>query len=129
MAHPSARKGARAELELAHELSDRLGIRVERKLGAGRAEDTGDLYGLEDWTAEVKNYRSVTEAINAGLADLAREQANAGTPFGVCFVRRPGGRWIAVMDLDQFAAVYREIAAPMPPKGPWTIEDQEELSL
>lgn len=130
MPHPSKRKGDAAEREVAHQLSDRLGIKVERKLGAGRAEDTGDLYGLgPDWTAEVKHFANVTTAINKGLKDLEREQANAGTPFGVCFVRRPGGRWIAVMDLDQFCSVYREIAAPMPPKGPWTIEGQEELPI
>ena len=111
MPHPSKTKGDVAEREVAHLLSDRLGIKVERKLGAGRAEDTGDLYGLEGFTAEVKNFANVTTAINKGLEDLAREQANAGTPFGVCFVRRPGGRWIAVMDLDQWCSVYREVSA------------------
>ena len=111
MAHPSKAKGDRAELELAKLLADRLGIDCRRMLGAGRADDVGDLHGLDGWTAEVKNYASLADGINEGLRDLAREQANAGTPFGVAFVRRRGGRWIAVMDLDQWCAVYRETTA------------------
>ncbi len=111
MSHPSKRKGDAAERELATLLADRLGIDCRRMLGAGRADDVGDLHGLDDWTAEVKNYANLADGINAGLTDLEREQANAGTAFGVCVVRRRGGRWIAVMDLDQWCAVYRETTA------------------
>lgn len=108
MAHPSKTKGDRAELELARKLGYLTGRDVRRKLGAGRADDTGDIHGLPDVTVEVKNYRDVTAAIRDGLDDLRREQANSGDTFGVCFVRRPGGRWIAVMELDQFATWWRE---------------------
>lgn len=108
MASPSKRKGDAAERELAHLLTDRLGINVRRKLGAGRKDDEGDLEGLPDWTIEAKNYADLARGINVGLKDLEREQTNAGTTFGVCFVRRRGGHWIAVMDLDQIATVMRE---------------------
>lgn len=108
MTSPSKRKGDKAELELARLLSDRLGINIRRKLGAGRIDDEGDLEGLSDWTIEAKNYANIADGINEGLKDLEREQANAGTIYGVCFVRRRGGRWIAVMDLDQIATVMRE---------------------
>lgn len=111
MAHPSKAKGDRAELELARLLSDELGIPVKRMLGAGRAEDVGDLHGLAGWTVETKNYADLASGINEGLKDLDREQVNAGTPFGVVFVRRRGGRWLAVMDLPRFCSVYRETAA------------------
>jgi Holliday junction resolvase len=111
MSHPSKRKGDAAERELATLLADRLGIDCRRMLGAGRADDIGDLHGLDNWTAEVKNYANLAVGINEGLTDLEREQANAGTTFGVCFVRRRGGRWIAVMDLDAWCAVYRETTA------------------
>lgn len=110
MAHPSKRKGDRAELEIARILSDLLGLDVRRALGAGRADDVGDLHGIPDVCAEVKNYQSIARAIDDGLADLEREQANASVPFGVVFVRRPGGgdRWIAVMDVPRWATYYRE---------------------
>lgn len=111
MPHPSARKGARAELEIAHILADELGIDIRRKLGAGRREDTGDLHGLPGVTVEVKSYRVVVDAIREGLDDLEREMRNSGDPLGVCFVRRPGGRWIAVMTVEQWATWYREATA------------------
>jgi hypothetical protein len=107
---PSARKGAKGELEIARILADHLGVRVRRKLGAGRADDEGDIEGLTNTTVEVKNYpkTGVATAINEGLRDLRREQANAASTFGVCFVKRPRLGWIAVMDVDQFCAIWRE---------------------
>lgn len=122
MPHPSKRKGDHAEREIAQLLSDHLGIEVKRALGAGRQDDIGDLHGIDDVTAEVKSYRDVAAAIRDGLDDLEREQGNAGTPFGVVFVRRPGGRWIAVMDVPRWAAMYREAVAHtwLPPTFPAT---------
>lgn len=108
MPSPSKRKGDFAERELAFLLSDLLGVTIRRKLGAGRKDDEGDLEGIPGWTIEAKNYANIATGINEGLKDLAREQVNAGTTFGVCFVRRRGGRWIAVMDMDQIATVMRE---------------------
>lgn len=108
MTSAQARKGASAELELAKLLSDQLGVRVRRKLGAGRSDDEGDLEGLDGWTIEVKNFADVLLAIRRGLADLEREQANAGTPFGVLFVRRRGGQWLAVQSVEQWCAMWRE---------------------
>ncbi len=108
MTSPSKRKGDAGEREVAKELADRLGLPVRRKLGAGRKDDEGDLEGVPGWTLETKSYTDVLRAINDGLADLAREQANAGTTFGAVLVRRRGGRWIAVMDLDGLATVMRE---------------------
>jgi Holliday junction resolvase len=108
MPHPSKRKGDAAELEIAKILADQLGHDVKRALGAGRADDIGDLHGVPDCTIEVKSYNDVTRAIADGLDDLEREQANAGTLFGVVMVRRRGGRWIAVMDVDRWVTMYRE---------------------
>lgn len=108
MTNPSKNKGDRGERELAKILSDELGVTVRRKLGAGRKDDVGDLDGLPGVTCQAKNYASVTEAINVGLKDLARNMENSGDPLGVCLVRRPGGRWIAVMDVSQWCAWYRE---------------------
>lgn len=108
MTNPQKRKGDAAEREIATLLSDQLGWTIRRKLGAGRADDTGDLDGLPHCTVQVKNYRDITRAIREGIAGIEAQQANAGTVFGVVFVRRPGGNWIAVSTVDQWAALYRE---------------------
>lgn len=108
MAHPSKVKGDRAEREIARILADLTGQDVRRKLGAGRADDTGDLVGFPGVTIEIKNYASVTEGIRHGLDDLEREMTNSGDPLGVCFVRRPGGRWIAVMTPEMWATWWQE---------------------
>lgn len=111
MTSPAKRKGDRAEREIAAILSDHLGLDIRRKLGAGRAEDEGDLHGLPQCTVEVKSYNDVSRAVRDGLDDLEREQANAGTPFGAAFIRRPGGRWFVAMSVDGFVTMYREATA------------------
>ena len=111
MSNPAKAKGDQAEREVAKLLSDRLGFDVKRKLGAGRAEDTGDLYGLPDCTAQVKNYTDVLRAIREGLPGSVAQQANAQAQHGVLFVRRRGGEWVAVLTLDQWCDTYREAVA------------------
>jgi ribosomal protein L19E len=108
MANPSKRKGDSAEREIATVLSDGLGFTVRRKLGAGRADDTGDLDGLPDCTAQVKNYADTVRAIREGLAALEVQQRNSGSIYGVLFVRRRGGQWIAVQTVDQWMTNFRD---------------------
>lgn len=110
MSNPQKRKGDKAELEIAGIISDLLGYRVRRKLGAGRTDDTGDLDGIPDTTAQVKNYANITTAINHAMLELPVQQGHAGTTHGVAFIRRPGGRWIAVMSIEQWATYARESA-------------------
>ena len=108
MTNPQKNRGDRAERELAGILTDLLGYTVRRKLGAGRADDTGDLDGLPETTVQIKDWRNILAAINSAMNDLPTQQANAGTTHGVAFIRRPGGRWIAVMSPEQFATLHRE---------------------
>ena len=112
MANPQKNKGDKAEREIAGLLVELTGWPVRRKLGAGRADDTGDLDGIPETTVQVKDYRDVLRAIREGLPALRVQQANAGTPFAALLVRRRGGHWAAVMDLDQLAALLREATAP-----------------
>jgi hypothetical protein len=104
-------KGARAEREVAALLTDATGLTITRRLQEGRAGDTGDLEGLHGWCIQVRNYRDVMRAIREGLPDLERQQARKGCPHGAVLVRRYGGRWVAVMDIEQFAAVLRATEA------------------
>lgn len=112
MTSSQARKGANAERELAKILEDLTGWPVRRRLRTGAHIDLGDLDGLPDCTAELKNVTAWDQAVRTGMADLEREQAAAGTTFGVVFVRRPGGRWYALMDPARFVTLLREATTP-----------------
>lgn len=112
MTTPAKRKGDKAELDIARRLTDLTGFHVRRKLGAGRSDDTGDLDGIPDTVAQVKNYTDVQRAVRESLAELEPQRTNAGATFAVAFVRRPGGRWFAVMDVDHWATWAREATAP-----------------
>jgi hypothetical protein len=113
MPHPAKRKGDNAELEASRLLADLTGWPIRRKLGAGRTDDTGDLDGIPDTTVGVKNYRDITRAIREALDELPTQQANAGTTFGFSLIRRPGGRWFAVLTLEQLACLIREATTPL----------------
>lgn len=116
MSHPSKRKGDDGERELAELFAELTGWPVKRELGAGRQDDRGDLHGVPETTIQVKNYpNALLESINKGLPQLRKQQANAGSTFGVLFCRRkkrrngqPHGHWIAVMELDQLVTLLRE---------------------
>ena len=109
MDNPSKRKGDAAELEAARIVATELGVDARRALGAGRAEDTGDIWWPgQTLTLQVKNYRNITLAVADGLDGATRQQANAGTPYGAAMIRRPGGHWFFAQTVGQFMAMYRE---------------------
>lgn len=98
-------RGIRAEREVAARLAELTGWPVRRRLQEGRADDTGDLEGVPGWCLQVRNYTDAGRAIREGLPALVAQQENARAPFGALLVRRPGGRWFAVVDLDHFADI------------------------
>lgn len=108
--HPSKRKGDAAEREAAKLLELMFGFDIVRALGAGRKDDTGDLEGLPDCTVQVVS--RTTDVVNVALVEkpleVERQRVNRGTTFAVTLVRVRGGKWRAVMTLDQFAVLYRE---------------------
>lgn len=57
---------------------------------AGARHDRGDLAGVPRWTLEAKNYADLARGAREGLADLAVEQVNAGTPYGAVILKRHG---------------------------------------
>lgn len=111
MSNPQKRKGDKAELEAARLLSDLLGYDVKRALGAGRAEDVGDLFGIPETVVQVKNFKNIARAVTEAR-DGADEQArNAGVPFRTGMVRHPGGTWSMVMTPEAFCTLLREALA------------------
>lgn len=125
MSNPSKAKGDWAEREAAALLTNLTGWPVKRKLGAGRAEDTGDLHGVPNTTVQVK-YRpqDIARAIREGVSGSRAQQKNGGTTFGVALIRRPrtrgmayGDEWVAVMDLHQLCTLLREATHEWPDQG------------
>lgn len=103
-------KGDEAEREAAHLLASLTGLLVVRKLGAGRAEDTGDLHGVPDTTVQVAWWpgKGVLRSVREKPVECAAQQANAGATHGFTMVRLWGGLWRAVLTPEQMAGYIRE---------------------
>lgn len=110
MANPQKRKGDLAEREVAAILSDLLGVKCRRELGAGRHDDCGDIR-IPDTCIQVANYADLSRAVREKLPDLERQQENAGATFAAMFCRRRGGTYVVVMTPEQFASLWREAVA------------------
>jgi hypothetical protein len=107
------RKGDAGEREAAQLLHDLLGYPVRRKLGAGRADDEGDLEGLPDTTIQVVSRSTDVVAVGVVRKPLEADQQsrNAGTTFAATMLRVRGGTWRIVLTPEQFAVLWREATA------------------
>lgn len=92
---------------------------IKRMLGAGRAQDVGDLHGLTGFTVQVANRPgNISGALRSKPLDCEVQQGHGRTPFGVTLMKLPpvpGGKpqeWRAVLTLEQFAEVY-EVLYPI----------------
>jgi hypothetical protein len=103
MPNPQKRKGDSFELRCAKAVSELTGLDVRRALGAGRADDIGDLWGIPDWTIQCKSYKNVTTAMREAVAGSERQQRNAGTAYGAGMVNARG-RIIVVQSIEQWCA-------------------------
>ena len=111
MSNPRKRKGDRAELEAARLIEDMTGWKARRKLGAGRADDEGDLDGIPDTTVQVASWKNVADAIREKPRGCVDQQARAGTTHGATFLRLHGGEWRVVLTVEQWSTYAREAAA------------------
>lgn len=68
-------------------LRDQLGNHLTRPR-YGETHDRGDISGVPAWTFELKSYTDTLRAIREGIAELADEQAVAGTPYGAAIIKR-----------------------------------------
>ena len=107
MANPSKAKGDRAERDAVAYLVETVPhlvsvTRPQRKLGAGRAEDTGDLWVFHDVAVQVRNYdlAAIGRAIRSAAVDAAAQAANGDQPYALGMVPVPRAkqgtvRWLA----------------------------------
>ncbi|GAA3634687.1 hypothetical protein [Microlunatus ginsengisoli] len=119
MSNPSKAKGDRAEREavayLVAAVPQLVSVsRPQRKLGAGRAEDTGDLWVFDDCAVQVRSWAvaQIGTAIRSAAIDAAAQARNGDLAHGLGMVpvpRAPRGsvRWLACC-LDWPAVLPRE---------------------
>ena len=108
VANPNKRKGDRAELQLAKMLTELLNTPIRRMLGAGRADDIGDLDGMPTTAIQVKHWRDITAAIREGITQLQEQQRNKQAPDGVLFIKHNKHGWLAVTTLEQWTRAENE---------------------
>ena len=112
MANRSKDKGDRAEREAAALLADLLGYKVRRKLGAGRADDTGDLDVVPDTVVQVADWADALRAVRHKPIGAEAQRGNAGATFAFSMVRMRGGVWRCVLTPEQMATYIRESDGP-----------------
>lgn len=105
-------KGDRAEREAAAILDDLLGFGIRRKLGAGRAEDTGDLYGIAETVVQVADWSDALRAVREKPVGAEAQRINAGATFAFSMIRLRGGLWRCVLTPEQMATYVRESGGP-----------------
>lgn len=108
MTGSAKRKGDRAELEVQALLRDHLGVFARRALGAGRADDLGDIHGVPDTVIQVVSYKDIGRAIREKLPESERQRERAEAMFAATFVRRPGGEYAVVQTVEQWCSMWRE---------------------
>jgi hypothetical protein len=113
------RKGDRAELEAADLIRDQLGYPARRRLGAGRADDQGDLDGIPNHVVQVAAWDDVLSAVRIKPLAAERQRVNAGEPFAATLIKFPRAGWRVVLTVEQWAALVREAnAGTEPDPGP-----------
>jgi len=77
----SKRKGDFAERECAQLIAELTGHPARRKLGAGRADDTGDIDGVPGTIVQVANWADVARAVREKPTGAEAQRRNAGATF------------------------------------------------
>lgn len=85
MSNPSKQKGTAFETATVEYLKSR-GIACERRALHGNT-DKGDIAGVDGWTFELKNRRTLD--IGGAVDEATLEAHNSGTPFYAAIVKRP----------------------------------------
>jgi hypothetical protein len=108
MTNPQKAKGSAYERSIVNYLRAN-GFRVDRTR-AGWADDKGDIHGIDGFTWECKNHRSLNLA--GWVRELLTECANAGTRLGAVVHKRRGvtepGDQYATLPLSMLVQLLKE---------------------
>ena len=107
MANSAKRRGDRAEREVCALLADLTGYNVKRALGAGRAEDVGDAFGLPGAVIQVVDWKDVIRAVREKPITAEAQRLNAGVDLAWTAVRLRGGVWRFVQTPEQAMCAWR----------------------
>lgn len=107
MTNTAKRKGDRAELEAATLIADLTGHPVRRMLGAGRADDVGDIHGVNDTVIQVAAWSDALRAAWEKPLGAEQQRANAGARYAATFVKLPRRGWRVVLTPEQWAAYHQ----------------------
>jgi hypothetical protein len=104
MSNPNKAKGDARERQAAALLADLTGYPVRRRLGAGRADDTGDLDGIPDTVVQVAAWKDALRAVWEKPEGAERQRANAAAGYAATLVWLPRRGWRVVLTPEQYAA-------------------------
>lgn len=104
----SRAKGAQAERDVVNLIRDLSGHHVVRTRTPGTAADCGDVANLPQTVVEVKAHANIARSISEGIPQARAASERTGQPWPTVWVRRPGGRFVVVMEPDVFLALHRE---------------------
>lgn len=113
MTGPGKRKGDRGERDVAAIIAALTGHTVRRMLGAGRADDVGDIDGVPDTVVQVAAWKDVLRAVWEKPLGAEDQRANAGAGYAATFVKLPRRGWRVVMTPEQWAAYHASTLAPV----------------
>lgn len=109
MTNPNKLKGDRAEREAAALITDLTGFAARRKLGAGRADDQGDIdTAIPSTVIQVADWQNRLRAMMEKPLGAERQRINAGATFAATLIRSRGGIWRVVLTPEQWATYVRE---------------------
>jgi len=108
MGNPQKAKGDKAEREVAELIHDLLGFPARRALGAGRADDVGDIHGVPDTVVQVASWADVAAAARQKPLGAQQQRINAQATHAATFVRFRGGTYRVVLTPEQWATLMRE---------------------
>ena len=100
-------KGARAEREAAALVSELLGVPARRALGAGRADDVGDVWGVPGVAIQVCDWQDLAQALRIKPPAADVQAVNARALYGVAFLRLRGGEFRACLTPDSWAVLHQ----------------------
>lgn len=107
------RKGDRAEREAAALLTRLLTTGVRRMLGAGRADDVGDMVGVDGWAIQVADWQDIARAVRQKPVDAELQAINGGQQYGAALIRLRGGEFRVVMTPETWARVVTDRPPPL----------------
>lgn len=126
MSNPQKQRGDRAEREAATLIAALTGYPARRKLGAGRADDTGDIdVPGADVVVQVADWKDALRACWEKPLGAEQQRLNARAGYAATFVWLPRRGFRVVLTPEQWAA-YLQATAPEPNRSD---PNQTELEM